>query len=239
MASSSRTRAAVIASGILIATPAGAQSSDTPTPPPAQPAAPQAPQDKPAPVQVRPMSMQPAAMASPGPARRAPRKGAVPRKRGQAAPIVAGTPVASAPAFFRLDGGSTRISVEVTTKVEVAESAAQGRLVYKLRGARVIDRVNLLPLLTGFFATPVDRAQLVQDDHDVTLIIDLREATTPTHRVVETPRGMVLQVDFPHTATGERPGEVQESSRERAKRRTKAQTIGSDKGDGGGSGDEN
>jgi len=241
MVSSSRARAAVIAAGILVATPAGAQSPDTPHPPPAGQAA---PQDKapPAPP-VRPMSMQPGAMAQERPPpRRAPKRGPAPHrkgKRGHAAPVfVEGMPVAGAPNFFRLDGGATRISLEVSSKVEVTESVAQGRLVYRLRGARVVERVNLLPILTGYFATPVERAQLVQDDHDVTLIIDLREATTPTHRVVETPRGIVLQVDFPHTTTGERRGDVQESSRERAKRRTKTQSIGVDKGNGS-NGDRN
>ncbi|MFT3768337.1 MAG: hypothetical protein QM820_23045 [Minicystis sp.] len=224
MASPSRARAVVIASGILLATPAAAQDS----PPPQK-----AEQDKqpatPPPPPARPMSQQPAAVQPLGP-RRAPRGGPAHHakgKRGQKAqPPATGAPIVGAPNFFRLDDGLTRISVEVSAKTDVAEGRAQGRLTYRIRAAFVAERVNLLPLLTGWFHTPVDRAQLSQDGQDVILTIDLRDAATPAvHRVVETPRGIVLQVDFPPVAGADKAAEPQESSRERAKRRTSTQTL--------------
>ena len=236
MASSSRARAVVIASGILIASPAAAQSSDTPPPPPAAQEKPPAP---PPPPPARPMSMQPSAAQSPPP-RRAPKQKAALRKgKGKnAAPRDRNTPIAGGAAFFRLDDGSTRVSVEVSEKVDVAESRAQGRLVYRLKGVFIPERTNQLPLMTGYFATPVDRAQLVQDGADIELVIDLRDTTTPTYRVVETPRGMVLQVDFPKVAAAERSFEApQEQGRERAKRRQHTQSLGTDHAEGG-SGDD-
>ncbi|APR81068.1 Hypothetical protein A7982_06415 [Minicystis rosea] len=140
---------------------------------------------------------------------------------------MAGAAIVGAPTFHRLDDGSTRISVEVDRKTDVAESRAQGRLVYRIRAAFVAERVNRLPLVTGYFATPVDRAQLTQDGPDVDLVIDLREGTTPAHRVVETPRGIVLQVDFPRVASADKAFEApKDSSRERARRRSSTQTLG-------------
>jgi hypothetical protein len=230
MASSSRARAAVIASGILIATPAGAQSSDTPPPPPAAQEKPPAPATPP-PAQARPMNMQPGAMQAPPPKRGSKRQAAPPRRgKGKGHAVhTPGAPIAGGAAFYRLDDGSTRVSVEVSEKVPVAENRAQGRLIYRLKGVFIPERTNTLPLVTGYFATPVDRAQLVQDGADVELVIDLRDATAPTHRVVETSRGMVLQVDFPKVAA-ERAFEVPQDNagRDRAKRRTETQSLGTD-----------
>jgi hypothetical protein len=228
MASISRACAAVIASGILVATPAAAQSPAKPPPPAAQ-------QKAPPPPPARPMGMQPGAMQSPPPKRGHKRHAAPPRHRkgkgkGRHAAPPRGTPIAGGAAFYRLDDGSTRVSVEVSEKVDVAENRAQGRLIYRLRGVFIPERTNTLPLLTGYFATPVDRAQLVQDGPDVELVIDLRDATAPTHRVVETSRGMVLQVDFPRIAAREHSFDAppDNGGRERAKRRTTTQSLGTD-----------
>lgn len=233
MASSPRTRAAVLASTILLATPAAAQD------PPAPPPAPAAPADKPPPpaVQARPMHQQPAAGQSQAPRRggkRAPaprhhQKGK--RARGPVAPD--GAPIVAAPTFHRLDDGSTRISVEVGTKVDVSTNHPQGRLVFRMKNAFVLEPVNLLPVITTYFATPVDRAQLAQVGPDVDLVIDLRESTTPTHRVLETPRGIVLQVDFPRVARADNGADAPgESSSARAKRRASGQSLGTDHGPG-------
>src|SRR5207247_1207599 len=74
--------------------------------------------------------------------------------------------------------------------------------VYRLKGASAPTRTNRLPLLTGFFATPVDRVELIEQGDGVDLAIDLREALDPHYEVIETPRGMVLQVDFPRGSSG-------------------------------------
>lgn len=111
-------------------------------------------------------------------------------------------PVASFPAFRVLPDGSTRIHVEVSAKVGVDERKAEGRLAYRLKGASVPVQTNLLPLETSFFRTPVARATLVEvGDEDIELVVELRQPSTATYKVVDTDAGMILQVDFPPPAT--------------------------------------
>ena len=174
------------------------------------------------------MNLQPAAMSSRG-ARR-PARHAARHRRGKGHHVAvapAGAPIVAAPTFHRLADGSTRISVEVGAKVDVGASHPQGRLVFRLKNAFVIERVNLLPMITTYFATPVGRAQLVTSGPDIDLVIDLRETTTPAHRVVETPRGIVLQVDFPRVAPPDGRDHA-DSSHARAKRRSTTQSLGND-----------
>jgi hypothetical protein len=141
----------------------------------------------------------PAAAARPKvagkPAARAPRKA-----KRSAAVIAPDTPIATYPAFRLLEDGTTRISVEVSRKVAVTEHKAQGRAVYSLAGVAASGNNTLLPLPTGFFRTPVDRVEMVEQNGGADLVIELREAVQPTYRVLDTPRGIVLQVDLPRPA---------------------------------------
>ncbi len=116
-------------------------------------------------------------------------------KRVQAA-LASNTPIATLPAFRLLDDGSTRITVEVSRKVAVTEHKAQGRVVYSLAGVAVPGNNTRLPLPTGFFRTPVGRVEMVEQGGGSDLVIELREAVAPTYRVLDTPRGIVIQVDF-------------------------------------------
>jgi hypothetical protein len=189
MASSLRACAAVLAAGFLFASPAAAQKGDPPPPTQPPPAPPPAARGlakgaRPARPFVRPP----------------PKRAAWVRgKRVRDLPVVSGLPIASFPGFSRLDDGKSRIFVEVGAKVDVAERRDPARIVYRLRGTAVTQATNALPLLTSYFSTPVERVQLVQDGGDVDVIIDLREPSEAAFQVVETPRGMVLWVDFPRS----------------------------------------
>ncbi len=216
MASNLRARAAVVATGILLASPASAENPE-PGSAPDKPAAPAPPQ------QGAPPKQPAAKKAAPRPQKRAPARW----KRGKNDAPPEGVPVASFPGFSRLEDGKSRIWLEVSSKVDVSESKAQGRVVYRMRGTAVMQRTNQLPLLTGFFATPVDRVQLVQQGPDLDLVIDLRENVEFTHRVVETPRGIVLQVDFPRSAQADREP-TPEPQRPRARRGTESRKLGDD-----------
>jgi hypothetical protein len=138
----------------------------------------------------------------------APRAGvaAKPAPRGRRRPkppaptLAPGTPIATYPAFRLLDDGSTRVAVEVSRKVAVTEHKAQGRVVYRLAGVAIPGHNTHLPLPTGVFRTPVDRLEMVEQGDSADLVITLREAVQPTFRVLDTPRGIVLQVDFPRPA---------------------------------------
>jgi hypothetical protein len=134
------------------------------------------------------------------PSKAAPRKQAATKARGKnkaKKPRASGGPIAMSPGFAMLQGGKSRIFVEVSKKVDVTEHKVQGRVIYRIKGASVPLRNNRLPLLTGFFPTPVMEARLVEQDNDVALVIDLRQASDVEHRIVESESGMVVQVDFP------------------------------------------
>lgn len=223
-----RSRAAVIASAILVAGPAAAQPA-APLPKPEAP-----PKAEPPPVQTRPMSMQPGVVPRTPKARPAaavPLKRVVHRhgKRARGEVDLSRFPIAGAPSFHRFENGVTRISLEVDAKVDIAETKSHGKIVFRLRNTRAMEPVNRLPLITAYFPTPVDRAQLVQDGADVELVIEVRAASEFTHRVVETPRGIALQIDFPKPVFADRPETPNISSRERARRRTSTQSLGADR----------
>src|SRR4051794_4720048 len=203
MVLSPRVCASIVGSWLLLAAPAVAQQSDTvnpwgnaktpdaprEAPPPpavpsndtvnpwgnsAPPAAPEAPRGKGA--------KAPPPARAPVPARAPRRFVPAPRgKRHRMGHASSGAPVATSPGFYRLDGGSTRVVVEVNRKVDISENRAQGRIVYRIRGTEVLQHNSGLPLLTGFISTPVDRVQLVQQGPDLDLVIDLRQASEVAH----------------------------------------------------------
>ena len=204
------TRVGTVSGGARSPEPEPADSSEPPPkpraapPPPVAPAPPPAPSPPPAPTAPvpTPPSRAPAGKVKPAP-RAVKRPAPVARAKRpveEPPPPPAGTPIATSPGFSRLEDGKTRIWVEVSRNVDVAENRSPGRVVYRLRGAAVLQRSDQLPLQTGFFSTPVDRVQIVPDGGDVDLVITLREDAVPSYRVVETPRGIVLQVDFPRSA---------------------------------------
>jgi hypothetical protein len=172
--------------GALLLVPLDARA-EAPTPPPAGKAMP-----------AKAPAAPPAAAARPRAASKAQR-----RAKSPAAALSPDTPVASYPAFRLLDDGSTRVSVEVSRKVTITEHKAQGRVVYRLDGVAIPGHTTQLPLPTGFFRTPVDRVEMVEQSGGADLVIELREAVQPTYRVLDTPRGIVLQVDFPRPASVE------------------------------------
>jgi colicin import membrane protein len=111
-------------------------------------------------------------------------------------------PAATFPGFRALEGGATRVSVELSEKAQISEMRSEGRIAYRIQGAVVPNRTNRLPLDTSYFKTPVARVQLVASDEDVDLVIELRQPATPKFRVIEGEGGVVLQVDFPPPAEG-------------------------------------
>ena len=178
-----------------------------------QPAAPPA-------VVPRPMSEQPQALRNAG--RRAPRRRAE-KPRG---PVTG--PVATFPGFKVLPDGTSRVFVEVSKKVDITEHKAQGRVTYRMKGVSAPIRTNRLPLLTGFFASPVGRVQLVEEGSDVDLVIELRAPSEAQHKVIASEGGIVLQVDFPKAAgaIGPAPAAVSTpATPDRAKRGTDTTTI--------------
>ncbi|WP_437665991.1 hypothetical protein [Sorangium sp. So ce1182] len=183
------------------------------------PAAPAAPKAAPAPAKA-PAAGKPAASA-PRAAQR-PARARKPKKK-DAQPDVAGRPIATFPGFRMLPTGGSRVFVQIHGgKVDVAESKAAGRLVYRMKGAGAIQ-TNRFPLVTSFFATPVNQVQLVDQGNDLDMVIELRTQADATYRVIETEQGIVLQVDFPPSVPEQRAAAPAEVTRQRAVRRTISQ----------------
>lgn len=182
-----RLRPTLVAAALLCIAPAALAQE---TPPPEKPAAPAG-----APASPQGQAAAPAAPRAPRAAARARRK-----KGRNKNPNAA---IATFPGFrMRQGGGGSEVYVELSRKVEITEHKAQGRLTYRMKAVEAPTRTNRLPLLTGFFRTPVSRVQLVEvDAEDMDLVIELRAPTEATHKVVETEGGQVLVVTFPELAS--------------------------------------
>ena len=176
--------------GALVLFAAAARAEDPPPAPPAAVATGKIPAASPSAAAKR--------AAKPAPRRRN-------RSKPSARTLAANTPLASYPAFRLLDDGQSRVAVEVSRKVTITEHKAQGRVVYRLDDVALPGHNAHLALPTGFFRTPVDRVGLVEQGNGVDLVIELREAVQPTYRVLDTPRGIVIQVDFPRPAGADAP----------------------------------
>lgn len=100
-----------------------------------------------------------------------------------------------------LEGGGTRVFVNVDRKVDVVEQKAAGRIVFRLPRTEAPAAVNRLPILSSYFPSVVSRVQLVQSGADLDLVIDVREAVAAEHRTLDGESGIVLQVDFPKAST--------------------------------------
>ena len=105
-------------------------------------------------------------------------------------------PVATLPGFRMLEGGGSRVFVEISGRADVKEGTRPGAIIYYLDGVRVPERVNRLSLPTRHFTTPVDRVRLVQIGDDAELVIELRVPSEAKTHLKSTSRGMVLSVDF-------------------------------------------
>jgi hypothetical protein len=104
--------------------------------------------------------------------------------------------IATYPGFKLLDDGTSRVFVEVNRSVAITETKTPTSVVYRIKGTVTPIRTNRLPLPTDFFRTPVSRIELKPDGDDMDLVIDLREATSVEHRVIDVEGGVLLQVDF-------------------------------------------
>lgn len=107
-------------------------------------------------------------------------------------------PLATYPGFRMLKDGRSEVWVQISKKVSITPSVAAGHATFVLAGVDVGIRNNTNPLVTEYFDTPLARARLKRMDGGAQLVLELREAVSPTHRVVDGPAGtMILYVDLP------------------------------------------
>ena len=100
-----------------------------------------------------------------------------------------------------LGAGRSRVFVEMTQAVEVEVSRSGQVVEYKLLGASVPLKNNRNPLLLRDFSSSALSAVLVADKKAVRLVLTLRSAVTPTHRVVSRGKGAALEIELPAAAS--------------------------------------
>ena len=106
--------------------------------------------------------------------------------------------IATLPGFRAFRDGRSRVFVEISEHVPIAELLGTVKIVYRLKGVRVPDRVNRMDMPATFFdASPVARTRLVQVGEDADVVIDLRQPVRPEASVHRTPFGTRLVVTFP------------------------------------------
>jgi hypothetical protein len=98
----------------------------------------------------------------------------------------------------RPDGGAT-VFVELSREVPVSKAQSGRTVTYTLANSKVVIRNNLHPLLTGEFGSVVTSVRLVPDKKAkaTKLVIELRDAVEPSHRMRSGDGGAVLEVSFP------------------------------------------
>jgi hypothetical protein len=116
-----------------------------------------------------------------------------------------GVPELTWPGFQELPGGNSRVFIQLTTPTTYTTRAESGRLVIRLKPARIGLRNNRRPLDTRFFDTPV-RAVTARSlgGNAVDVVIELKMATTHNLRVEDRGGYTFILVDFPAIG-GSRP----------------------------------
>jgi hypothetical protein len=83
------------------------------------------------------------------------------------------------PGFQMRPDGTSRVFIQSTAPMNPQPSAAPGKYLVLLPGARVSGGTNRLPLETRFFNTPVTRVSLSVNRDGAQLILDLRADVAP------------------------------------------------------------
>jgi len=130
--------------------------------------------------------------------------------------------VATFTGFEMLADGGSRLFVQLSRAVDVAQGAGEkarsavarspkkgkkthstagapvvSSLKFVLKGAEVVNPNNERALITIHFNTPVVRARLAPAGHDLDLLIELRADVTPQMKIVPAKdNGAMLQIDF-------------------------------------------
>jgi hypothetical protein len=106
--------------------------------------------------------------------------------------------VATLPGFRMFEDGSSRVFVEIVGRVPVNPVDQGGvRLVYRMPGTLVTERVNRLSLPTTHFDSPVGNVHMEQTGVDADLVIELRQPAQPKLTVRQNDHVTMVSIDFP------------------------------------------
>lgn len=110
-------------------------------------------------------------------------------------------PQAKGPEFELVSDGSSRISVQLSRKVDVLVHGSRRRYIYDLPNVQVAVANDLNPLITTHFATPLKDVRLVSHQKGARLVVDLRESVAPQYSMKDIKGGgMLLEVVLPKSS---------------------------------------
>jgi hypothetical protein len=102
------------------------------------------------------------------------------------------------PGFQMRPDGTSRVFIQSTAPLDAQPSAAPGKYLVQLPGARVSAGTNRLPLETRFFNTPVTRVSISANHAGAQLILDLRADVAPQLSSERGPTGYYFTfIDLP------------------------------------------
>ncbi len=105
---------------------------------------------------------------------------------------------AKGPEFALLPDGTSRVTVQLSRKVEFNGHATRRRYVVELPNVQVAVGNDMNPLITTHFATPLEDARLIAEKKGARLVIELRETVTPQVSMKDVTGGAsVLEVVLP------------------------------------------
>jgi hypothetical protein len=101
--------------------------------------------------------------------------------------------------YQSLPNGGGILFVEMTEPVAVEVKRAGQVIEYRLVGASVPLKNNRNPLLLRDFSSSITSAVLVPEKgkHAVKLVVTLRSAISPPHRMVQRGKGAALEIELP------------------------------------------
>jgi hypothetical protein len=130
---------------------------------------------------------------------------------------------AKGPEFAIVPDGSSRITVQLSRKVDVVAQGNRRRFTYDLPNVQVAVANDMNPLITTHFSTPLQNARLIPQKKGARLVVDLRESVTPAYSIRNgSGGGAILEVVLPKSlAKTSTPADPQPK-----KTRTKSRATG-------------
>ena len=105
---------------------------------------------------------------------------------------------AKGPEFAIVPDGSSRLTVQLSRKVEVIAQGNRRRFTYDMSDVQVAVANDMNPLITTHFSTPLQNARLIPQKKGARLVVDLRESVTPLYAIKDgSGGGAILEVMLP------------------------------------------
>jgi hypothetical protein len=119
--------------------------------------------------------------------------------------------------YRRLAADTDQVYVELTESAEVETTRTGRTLEFTIHDAKVTRKNNKNPLIASQFDSIVESARLVQAGKSVRLVIRLRAAAEPQHRVVPRSGGATLEVNLTRKSGALPPDDQPKKKRKKRK----------------------